>query len=146
MGSPLRGEKNVSCDESHHFSIHYEESSSVPIDEDILHGLGLFARPHNETVIRISSKPFDSAQDEGVRTEWRLLKPYIGLFRNYWRFHVPIDEITSKGSSCSLFSTRAVCSNSYVPSCRCGSFLRINPLRNCHSWLSIAYPAAEFYC
>ncbi len=25
--------------------------------------------------------------------EWRFLKPYIGLFRNYWRFHAPIDEI-----------------------------------------------------
>ncbi len=25
--------------------------------------------------------------------EWRSLKPYIGLFRNYWRFHAPIDEI-----------------------------------------------------
>ena len=25
--------------------------------------------------------------------EWRCLKPYIGLFRNYWRFHAPIDEI-----------------------------------------------------
>ena len=30
------------------------------------------------------------------------IKPYIGLFHNYWRFHAPIDEITSKGSSCSL--------------------------------------------
>ena len=50
--------------------------------------------------------------------EWRSVKPYIGLFRNYWRFHAPIDEITSKGSSCSLFATRAVSSNSYAPSCR----------------------------
>ncbi len=28
--------------------------------------------------------------------EWRSVKPYIGLFRNYWRFHAPIDEITLK--------------------------------------------------
>ena len=34
--------------------------------------------------------------------EWCSVKPYIGLFRNYWRFHTPIDEITSKGSFCSL--------------------------------------------
>ncbi len=34
--------------------------------------------------------------------EWRDFKPYFGLFRNYWRFQAQIDEITSKGSSCSL--------------------------------------------
>ncbi len=38
----------------------------------------------------------------GDCAEWRSVKLYIGLFRNYWRFHLPIDEITSKGSSCSL--------------------------------------------
>ncbi|OHB85270.1 MAG: hypothetical protein A2Z38_07985 [Planctomycetes bacterium RBG_19FT_COMBO_48_8] len=26
----------------------------------------------------------------------RFFKPDIGLFRNYWRFQTPIDEITSK--------------------------------------------------
>ena len=36
------------------------------------------------------------------------------------------------------FAARAVSSNSYVPSCRCGRFLLINPLRNRHSWLSLA--------
>ncbi len=34
------------------------------------------------------------------------------------------------------FAARAVSSNSYVPSCRCGSFLLINPLRNRHSVVS----------
>jgi len=32
--------------------------------------------------------------------EWWSVKADVGLFRNYWRLHVPIDEITSKGSSC----------------------------------------------
>jgi hypothetical protein len=65
--------------------------------------------------------------------EWRFLKPYIGLFRNYWRFWVPINEITSKGSSCSLFAARAVSSNSYAASCRFGGFLRTNRLKSRHS-------------
>jgi len=71
--------------------------------------------------------------------EWRSVKPNIILFHNYWRFHPPIDEITSKGSSCSLFATRAESYNSYVPSCRCERFLRINSLTDHHSWLSPFY-------
>jgi len=34
--------------------------------------------------------------------EWWFLKPYIGLFRNYWKFQGSINEITSECSSCSL--------------------------------------------
>ena len=30
--------------------------------------------------------------------EWRSIKPYVGLFRNYWRFQGPIAEIASIGS------------------------------------------------
>ena len=71
--------------------------------------------------------------------QWRSVKPYIGLFHNYWRFHPPIDEITSKGSSCSLFATRAVSYNWYAASCRSERFLRINPLKDHHSRLSRFY-------
>jgi hypothetical protein len=39
----------------------------------------------------------------------------------------------------SPFATRALSSNSYAPSCRYEGFLRIIPLRDRHSWLSLVY-------
>jgi len=74
-------------------------------------------------------------QQLGTATNGGPLSHISVLFSNYWRFHGPVDEITFKASSCSLFTTRAVSSNSYASSCRCGCFLRINSLRDRHSGL-----------
>ncbi len=79
----------------------------------------------------------------GCFSEWWCLKPYFGLFHNYCSIRAPIDEITSKGSSCSLFATRAVSSNSYAPSCRYGRCLCIIPLRHRHSLLFLLSPKKE---
>lgn len=67
-----------------HYSSKKRDSSSILAD--ILNFVKFPACDHTDFVARYL----------GHSHEWRVLKSYISLFRNFWRFHSPTDKLTPK--------------------------------------------------